>query len=129
MHRMLALDGFVHELRVAQVLGIQLLDNWRKEALGGIAGAGGSWAYLSYRHAESNCDCDSAKLYRPSDGESTNRYDATRPNITTDPFCKRNNKTSKLASALRESCPAKKPNLIPLRFRGVFCLPSSHCLN
>lgn len=43
--------------------------------------------YLSYKHAESSCDCDKARLYRPSDGESTNRYDATRPNITTDPFC------------------------------------------
>lgn len=34
------------------------------------------WAkssYLSYKQAESNCDCDNAKLYRPSDGESTKR--------------------------------------------------------
>lgn len=28
--------------------------------------------YLSYKQAESNWDCDNAKLYRPSDGESTN---------------------------------------------------------
>lgn len=44
-------------------------------------------AYLSYKHAESSWDCDNTKLYRPSDGESTNLYEATRPNITTDPFC------------------------------------------
>lgn len=29
-------------------------------------------AYLSYKHAESSWDCDNTKLYRPSDGESTN---------------------------------------------------------
>lgn len=42
--------------------------------------------HLSYKYAESSWDWDNAKLYRPSLGESTNRYEATRPNITTDPF-------------------------------------------
>lgn len=29
--------------------------------------------YLSYRQAESSCDWDRARLYRPSEGESTKR--------------------------------------------------------
>lgn len=51
--------------------------------------------YLSYKHAESNWDCDNAKLYLPSVGGSIKRNEATLPNITTDPFYKQINNENK----------------------------------
>lgn len=45
--------------------------------------------YLSYKQAESNWDCDNARLYLPSVGGSIKRNEATLPNITTDPFYNR----------------------------------------
>lgn len=44
-------------------------------------------SYLSYKYAESSCDCESVSC-GTIDGVSKKRYDAPRPNITTEPFWK-----------------------------------------